>query len=134
MYIPHGNKNWSEKEHSGPYTYSNEFGEVELTPVTDFMPVNQISSGKLPVITDHLVSLDTAEQVVLITENRRMTMSPTWPLGPVDKACYCVKYSCVNRGAVCKVNVKTFKTPGGISAQQQIENMAPKTMGPLPVY
>jgi ribosomal protein S1 len=127
------NYNWSEPESNAPITYSNAFGEVVLEPVTGFMPVSEISREKVPEINAVLVSLDEAEQVTLVTENRRAYMSVCFPFLPEDKAAYALKYSCVNRASVCRVTIKRFQTPGNISAQEQIESMAPKTTGPLPV-
>jgi hypothetical protein len=128
------NYNWSEPELNTPVTYTNEFGEVILEPVTDYMHVSEIAHDKIPVIDDVLVSVDQAEQVTLITENCRVHMSFCFPFMPEDRAAYAVKYSCRNRAAVCRVTIKRFQTPGNRSAQEQIEAMAPKTTGPMPVY
>lgn len=128
------NYNWSEPESNNPITYSNEFGEVVLEPVTEFMPVSEISRDAIPVIDEVLVTIDQAEQVTLITENRRAYMSFCFPFLAGDRNFYALKYSCQNRAAVCRINITRFETPGNVSAQEQIESMAPKTIGPLPVY
>lgn len=39
-----------------PITYANEYGELVLTPVTEYMPVSGISVDKLPVILQHMFS------------------------------------------------------------------------------
>lgn len=127
------NHNWSVPETSDPYTYANEFGEVIFTPVTDFMPVSDIDSNKIPEIEDVLISLDCAEQVTLITENRRGYMSVCFPFREEHQAAFAVQYSCQNRAAVCRVSIRRFETPGNVSAAEQIEKMAPKIYGPLPV-
>jgi hypothetical protein len=128
------NLKWSEPETNNPITYANEFGEVILEPVTDFMPISEITRDKLPIINDMLISMDQAEQVALITENRRAYINICFPLLPVDKAAFAIKYSSANRAAVCSVNIKNFKTRGNISAQAQIEELAPKQYGPMAVY
>lgn len=129
------NNNWSVPESSEPYIYSNEFGHVTFTPVTDFMPVSEIDSNKVPQIEDVLVSLDIAEQVTLITGNRRGYMSICFPFKPEeDKAAFAMQYSCRNRVAVCRISITKFKTPGNVSAKEQIESMAPKISGSLSVY
>jgi hypothetical protein len=128
------NFDWSEAESSNPITYSNMFGEVVLTPVTAFMPVSEITRENFPVINEVLVSVDQAEQVTLITDNRRVCMNFCFPLLPEDKATYAIKYSCKSRGAVCRIVINNFVSPGNVSAQAQIEDMAPKINGPMPVF
>lgn len=106
------------------YLYSNKFGEVTLEPVTDFMPVSAISQDKTPETNTVLVSIEQAEQITLITENRRAYMSFCFPLQPEDKACFALQYSCPNRAVVCRMTIKDFKTPNNLSAQAQIEDKA----------
>lgn len=125
------NYNWFEPETNLPFTYSNEFGELTLEPVTDFMPVKDISRDKLSVINDVLVSLDIAEQTALITGLHRVSIEICLPLLQEEQSTYAVKYSSCNRAAVCKITIKRFTTPGNISAKEQIKFMAPKTIGPL---
>lgn len=127
------NYNWSEEETAGPFIYSNKFGVLELEPVTKFMPVSEINRDSVPEIEDVLVSIDDAEKVTLITENRRAYMSFCYPSLPEDRATFALKYSCRNRAAVCRINIKRFETAGNISAREQIESMAPKKIGPIPL-
>ena len=125
--------NWSEPETSAPITFANQFGEVVLEPVTDFMPVSEISQDAVPEIDDVLLTIDQAEQVTLITENRRAYMSFCDAFSPRERNFFALKYSCRNRAAVCRVSIREFSTPGNVSAQEQIADMAPRTNGPLPV-
>jgi len=128
------NRNWSAPETLEPILHSNEFGEVVFEPVTDYMPVSEITVDNVPEINDVLVSIDCAEQVTLITENRRGCMSFLFPFPEgTDKFNFGLQYSCPSRAAVCRVTINRFQTPNGLSARQQIEDMAPKTIGPLPV-
>ena len=127
------NFNWSEPEIQEPYIYENKFGKVVFEPVTDFMPVSDITRENVPEINEVLVSLDHAEQITLVTENRRACMSFCFPFLPEDQATFGLKYSCSSRAAVCRVTIQRFGTPGNISAQEQIEAMAPKAYGPLSV-
>lgn len=124
---------WSEPETDTVFTYSNNFGEVVLEAVTDYMPVSEITRDKVPQIEDVLVSVDCAVKVVLITDNRRMAMSFLWPFEGEERSTFAVKYSCSSRAAVCRVTIKSFQTPDGLSPREQIEDMAPRTCGPLPV-
>jgi len=128
------NYGWSEPESHEPLTYSNEFGEVLLEPVTDFMPVSEIDSRTLPAINNVLMTVEEAEQVNLITENRRACMSSCFPFREGDRNFFAVKYICRNRAAVCRCTIQRFATANGMSAQEQIEDMAPKVMGPLLVF
>ena len=138
MKIP-TNKSWSEPETKGPFIYENEFGKVILTPVTKFMEVKNISHKTIPEINNVAVSFDVAEQVTLITENRRHSMGIIWDTESgfskdKNKCSYSIKYSCYNRAAICSITIERFETPGGVSAQEQIEDIAPKITGPLPIY
>lgn len=117
------NFDWSEPELIEPYNYANEFGEVVFIPVTEFMPIGDISIDKVPVIREVLVSFDDAEKITLVTENRKGLMSFCFPFLK-GNTCYALQYSCSNRAAVCKVNILKFQTPGNISAKDQIEAMA----------
>lgn len=122
------NYNWSAPELLDPYNYANSFGEVILTPVTEFMPISEIAFDRVSEIKDVLVTIEEAEQVTLITENYRGMMSFCFPLLE-GRTCYALQYSCRNRAAVCSVEIRKFHTPRGISAQEQIEAMAPKYYG-----
>jgi hypothetical protein len=128
------NYNWSAPELNEPYRYKNEFGEVVFTPVTDFMPIDDVLIEKIPAIRDVLVGIDEAEKITLVTENKRGMMSFCFPFNSDGKDFFGLQYSCRNRAAVCRVDIIHFSTPGNVSAQEQIESMAPKTSGPMPTY
>lgn len=50
-------------------TYSNKYGTLVVEPITEVMPVKEVRLANFP--DDAKFDLDTAERVVLITENRR---------------------------------------------------------------
>jgi len=130
-----GNQNWSEEETQGPFFYSNNFGELTLEPVTPFMPISEICSKTIREIHDVLVSLDCAEQATLITENKGFAMSVVFPLPEsTENFSFAIKYSSARRGAVCRVTINRFHTKSGLTAQEQIESMALKTIGPIPTF
>jgi len=128
------NYDWAEPESREPVTYSNAFGEVIFEPVTDFMPVSEIDSKTMPEIIGVLMTVGEAEQITLITESRRAYMSVCFPFREGERNFFALKYSCRNRAAVCRVAIQSFKTARGVSAQEQIEEMAPRVVGPLPVF
>ena len=126
------NSQWSAPEVLEPYHYSNRFGEVTFTPVTDFMPIGDISIDKIPAIKDVLISMDDAEKVTLVTENRRGYVSFCFPFLE-GNTCFGLQYSCPNRAAVCRIDILESKTDNGMTAQEQIDLMAPKSYGPLSI-
>jgi len=117
------NHQWAAIESRDPYLYSNEFGRVTLEPVTAFMPVSLISIDKLTEIKDVLLTLEEAEQVALITENKRVSMCFSFSLKSNKSVCI-VQYSSANRAAVCRVIFDGFNTSSGLSAQEQIKCMS----------
>jgi hypothetical protein len=52
----------------GRTVYENNYGRLVVRPITDTVPVNTIRLANIPV--EARFSLEVAEQVVLITENR----------------------------------------------------------------
>lgn len=128
------NYNSSKTESNCPTTYANEFGEVVLEPITRYMPVSEISKEKVPEIEEALFSMETAEIIALITENKMIQISLPFPIRNNEKAAYVVKHSTPAIAAVCRVHIKSFHTPGNLSAQDQIELMRPKLIGPVPPH
>lgn len=114
-------RHWEEPETLEPREYRNTFGAATLTPVTEFMPVREMRAEVVPV--GAFIAIDDAERLALITDNRRVGVSCTWPL---SDNFYALKYSCPSRAAVCRVEITEFRTPGGVSPAEQIENMRPR--------
>jgi len=126
------NYDWSIPETNQPFVYQNRFGRVVLSPVTGFMPIDQIDRNRVPVIDDVLVSTDIAEKVTLITENRKAYMSFNFPFLNGNNE-FALQYSCRNRACVCRITELHFVSEDGRTAQEQIESMATSIIGPLPV-
>lgn len=125
--------NSSKSESNCATKYANEFGEVVLEPITRYMPISEISKENVPEVEEALFSMETAEKIALITENKMIQIALPYPIRSDERAAYLVKHSSTRRAAVCRVHIKSFQTPGNVSAQEQIESMAPKTIRPIPV-
>ena len=80
--------------------YANRFGAVEVTPVTDFMPLAGIRKTH-PMAQAHAFDLTTAEQIVLVTENRRVQVCVHYPL---DGLAYLVLHDSPSTAAICRTN------------------------------
>lgn len=79
----------------------NEFGTVELVPVTGILPIAQLSSA-LPAAQMHRFDLDTAERIALITENRGVQIC--CPMHWRGQA-FLILHDGPSAGAVCRVSV-----------------------------
>lgn len=93
--------------------YANRFGAVEVTPVTDFMPLAGIRKTH-PMAQAHVFDLTTAEQIALVTENRRVQVCVHYPL---DGLAYLVLHDSPSTAAICRVDVKASacdKAPGAM--------------------
>ncbi len=109
-----------------PITYSNEYGELVLTAVTGYMPVSSISIDKLPVIEQHMFSIDDAETIALITENHNVQFSTPYLLKmghPRKTDAYIIHHQSSTIACVCKVEIKTSIIESGLSAQGEIERI-----------
>ncbi len=86
--------------------YENHYGTVELEPVTDYMPIADISYH-LTAAQDNAFSLEMAEQVALITENRGIQIA--FPVISGKYTCaYVVLHQGANHAAICRVTNLTF--------------------------
>jgi hypothetical protein len=78
--------------------FHNEYGHVVLTPVTSSKPVRDISRYLVPV--DCFVTLEQAEQVAAITENRRVQLCfPDLP------QCYVVFHPTPCTAQICRAAI-----------------------------
>lgn len=105
-------------------THSNEFGSLTLTPVTPAMPVSEISWRQCPAARNNAISLEQAEQVALITENRGIQIGADWVNGGTDS--YVILHETPNTAAICKVDIHSFQANDGMTPAEQIAVLAPK--------
>lgn len=109
-----------------PITYANEYGELVLTPVTEYMPVSGISADKQPVILQHMFSLEDAETIALITENHKVQLSTPYLLQkghPRKTDAYIIHHLSPSVACVCKAEIKTSIIESGLSAQAEIDHL-----------
>lgn len=85
-------------------TFTNRFGTVEVTPLTDFMPVRDIRMTH-PVAVANVFDVTTAEQIALVTENRGVQICLHFPL---DGLAYLVLHDSPSTAAICRVDVVDF--------------------------
>ena len=102
----------------------NEYGSVVLTPVTDYMPISMVSATKLPIVNDHLFTMEDGEAIALITDNRMVQIS--FPFNsdkehPNRWSGYLMHHQSASVVCVCKV--KVIYIENGLSAQQDIQRV-----------
>lgn len=91
----------------GPVRFTNRFGSVSLTPVSDFMPVGRITKNH-PVAQAHAFDMDAAEKIALITGNRGIQICVHYPL---DGLAYVVLHDSPSSASICKVDIDAFDCP-----------------------
>ena len=94
--------------HPVPTTFTNRFGSVCVTRVTDFMPLAGIRKTH-PMAVAHTFGMTTAEQIALVTENRGVQVCVHYPL---DGLAYLVLHDTPSTAAICRVDVKEFACEG----------------------
>lgn len=94
--------------------FSNKYGTLQLKPVSDYMPVRDISHKIVPIGCAFTIA--TAEQIALITENRMIQVS----MIPNNiRVCYVIHHSSTSIAAICEIVSINFTWP--IDAQTEIE-------------
>lgn len=83
--------------------FSNEFGTVSITPVTEFLKVGSIRKTH-PQAQANMFDLETAEKIALITENHHIQLCFVLGTGK----CYLVLNNSPSTAAICSVEVETF--------------------------
>jgi hypothetical protein len=104
----------------------NKYGSVLLTPVTGYMPIVMISEANLPIVNDHLFSMDDSEAIALITGNKNIQVSHPFILNnqhPNREKGYLIHHESPNVACVCKVEIERIEIDNGNSAQQEIESV-----------
>ena len=94
--------------------YENEYGKLIVEPLTDNRPVSSIKGADVPA--DCMFDLDTAEKIVLITENQRSQIG----VRP-SRRCYLVVHE--SPSSACAVRIVSLDYAGP-DAGQEIERLA----------
>lgn len=112
---------------STPITYENKYGSVTLTPVTDYMNISEVSANKLPVIQEHTFSMEDAERIALITDNRSIQISFPWILEqghPRRNDAYVVHHQSPSTVCLCHVELNYMEeVAGGRTPAQEIDRI-----------
>lgn len=81
--------------------YKNNYGQLELELVSEYIPVSTIKGSN---ISDSLkFSLETAEQIALITENRKIQICI-----PLDWKVYVIIHNSPSTAAIAKIKSLDF--------------------------
>jgi len=108
--------------------YENKFGTLIVEPVTDYQPVSSIKGADVP--EDCFFGMETAEEIVLITDNRMSQVAFVSLLGtPLNfNQAYLIIHESAN--SACVVRVVSIEYKGKHNPQREID-MAKKTLIPL---
>jgi hypothetical protein len=83
--------------------YHNRYGNLTLDLVTDFQSVRNFSFAMVP--QDCVITIDQAEQIALITDNRRLQVC----FCPDDlRKCYVIVHNSASTAALAKVSCLNF--------------------------
>lgn len=85
------------------YSYKNEYGELEVESISKTQSLHGWYVKDLP--DDIKFDLDTAEKIVLITENRKSQITGDW-FG--NKMCVFVYHISPSDVQICKINKLIF--------------------------
>lgn len=84
--------------------YQNEYGTVNLTPVTPMLPIADINR-RLPAVQANLLDLDAAERIALITSNKGIQLCAL-----LDGTAYVVLHDGPRHGAVCRCDIVVWQS------------------------
>jgi len=85
--------------------YENEYGTLNLIPVTSALPIGDITYQH-PAVQANLMTLEEAEQVALITENVGIQIGVHLSSGP--PAAYVVLHYFRGSAAVCRCDIVSW--------------------------
>lgn len=97
-------------------TFTNKYGNLELQPVTAFQPVGVYRFEDVPA--DCLMTMEQAEQIALITDNRHIQLC--FKIGHLDKP-YIVVHNTGSTAALAKISSLNFVDK--IVAQDEIKRL-----------
>lgn len=98
--------------------FQNEFGSLQISLVTDFMSVGKITRD-IPEVSANMFSIETAEQIALITDNKNVQICMCFPLNGLG---YLVYHRNGREAAVCKIDSIIYSCT--VSPAEQIAMMA----------
>lgn len=104
--------------------FKNRFGTLYLTPVTDYMPISKITFKTTKAVKEHIIDMECAEKVALITDNRNVQVC--FPMQLDFNSCYVIHHNKPDSACVCRVNVEDFQSDNCMTPSQQISALASK--------
>lgn len=93
--------------------YKNEFGELNLRIVGEFVDVSKILSSD-PMVKENSFSLDDAEKIALITDNNGIQLSFDMKNG----SSFVIAHQSGSVAAICKAEIVSFKCNFDTPAEQ----------------
>jgi len=109
---------WTFEYTSQPIDYANRYGRLTLVLTTDFVPVSSIHGRDLPDEV-RFRGFDTAEQIALITDNRRLQIAFVHPLSA--EIGFVIVHNSPSTAAVARIDRLEYTGP---NAQNEIARLA----------
>lgn len=106
------------------YTYENRYGRLVTEVTGEYQRASGISCKKLGLDDSYFFSIDDAEKIALITDNRGIQIAPMVE----RRAAYLIHHKTGKIAAVCKV-VSLDWFDQNIIAEKEIEDLRPKPFG-----
>lgn len=99
------------------FTYQNRYGSVELETIEEYRHVSTVYGKDVP--PEVVYSLSTAEQLVLITENRHIQIGIIFPLQ--REQVYILKHASASQVALCRI--VSLKFVSNVCANDEIAHL-----------
>ena len=93
------------KSYPDTVRYSNRFGSVEISPVSEVMDVSSICKSN-PVAVANEFTISDAEKIALITGNDGVQICPHF--FPVTGRAYLILHYSSSTASVCSVRIESF--------------------------
>lgn len=93
--------------------YANKYGSVELITVSEYQNISGIRGVDIDSCNKY--PIDTLEQFVLISENRKIQVSLGWPLQEIG---YIMHHRSASEVAICRISKIDFSSD--VNAQEEI--------------
>lgn len=92
-----------------PICFNNQYGKATLTPVTDTLPLSEVSFAKMPALVRQVrLTVEQAEQLALISENKDIQIC----FNMHEKLHYVVFHVTANTVWLCQANIDYIGVDG----------------------
>ena len=106
--------------------FQNEYGSLELTPVTEYLPISAISVALIAEVEGVLFDLEEGEKIALITENKNIQMCFPYALdakNEYNQCGYVIHHQSPKIGCICKVQLENFSIVDNLSPQEELTRL-----------